>query len=120
MRLRCVAAVRRSYPHSAWGRCHDPTGKQFSLECCESGEADLGFQVDRRHRHPDNAAVRNSLAYGEVAEIVIDRDENAPLGVRAFQDRAVTWICRPIPNPVYVVAGGPQCCTRWSPHAGIQ
>ena len=82
-------------------------------------KADLGLQVDRRHRQEDNSRVWYPLTDSELTKIVVRRHQHASIRMCSLQNLPISWVSRPVSNTLDIVACRSEYDPGRLPDAGI-
>jgi hypothetical protein len=88
-----------------------------------AGEAPLAPRRLIRHgllNEPRDAGVGETGPHGELAEVPVERHQNAAVAVGHGQDRSVARIARPIGHHLDVMPSGAQCGGRARPDRRIE
>ena len=86
----------------------------------QHGEASGGLLTGGEIDETENAVVSMAMNNGELAEILVERDEYSLLGVCAAQDRVVARILGPTACPNNIVSCGTKLVGSFAPHARIE
>ena len=75
-----------------------------------------GRNIDQTH----NTAMRLPTHDGQLAEILVQSHQYAPLGMGPGQDFIITRILGPVTGPNDIVGRGPELGTGLAPNAGVE
>ena len=111
---------RRSNPNSSRLDRHDRARcERFAVKgdhVRAGGSLITGSETD----NPNDTGVRSTPHNGELAKVLVERNEDAPMRDGRREDRFVSWILGPLAGPDHVVTCGSQRDSCASPDTRVE
>lgn len=109
----------RANPDAAWRYGNDRAGAEFRRVFCQGFAGGRPLQHGRDIDPPDDPGVSHPAMHGQLAEVLVDRDQHRGTVTRVQEYLRIARVRGPVANLLNVVAGALQAGRGAGPDAGI-
>lgn len=115
-----LALGGRTYSNSTRLYGNDRAGGELLPVAIEDVDAHRTLLARGQSHEADQTRMRSAKGYGELAEILVERHQDAALFMGESENLLVTGVAVPVSGPLRIVAGVGKLLLGLPPYAGIE